>query len=504
MGIYWGDIHNHCGISYGYGSLKNALSVAREQMDFCAVLGHASWHDLPDKDGPYIDYLKNYHNKGFEKFAIKWEYVKETIERANKPHEFITFQGYEAHSCKYGDYHFISPNFDLPLIKNASPLIIAKNIAKKISPKSIIAIPHHIAYSPNYRGINWGYFIENLSPVVEVYSKHGCSISDISPYPYLHTMGPRDSRNTVETGLRLGKKFGFIASSDNHAGYPGSYGDGRLAVICSKKTRKEIWEALLNRRTYAVTGDKIQCNFLINGAVMGSEVESSNEREIELRVTACDLIDKIVLYKNFKPWKVICGETIDSIKKSGNYKVRLEMGWGRQIEGFSWHGKIDIQDGKLKTVETCFRGADFLSPSNNYNIKDTLNINKINNKIIKKNENAVEWKCVSFKNKSTLHSQTAALIFEICGDKWTTLKINLNGKKIKKSLGELFKGNWGVQLKNYNSESFLIHRAIPEDKYFFQSFWRDLKPELSCDIYYVEVIQNNRQCAWISPIYVLA
>ena len=27
MNIYWGDLHNHCGITYGLGSLENALEI---------------------------------------------------------------------------------------------------------------------------------------------------------------------------------------------------------------------------------------------------------------------------------------------------------------------------------------------------------------------------------------------------------------------------------------------------------------------------------------------
>jgi hypothetical protein len=47
MNIYWGDLHNHCGISYGFGSLENALLAAKGQLDFCAIIGHASWADMP-------------------------------------------------------------------------------------------------------------------------------------------------------------------------------------------------------------------------------------------------------------------------------------------------------------------------------------------------------------------------------------------------------------------------------------------------------------------------
>ena len=61
----------------------------------------------------------------------------------------------------------------------------------------------------------------------------------------------------VDEGLRQGHKFGFVASTDHHAGFPGSYGDGMAAVLAEEKTRESIWEAIKARRTYAVTGDRI-------------------------------------------------------------------------------------------------------------------------------------------------------------------------------------------------------------------------------------------------------
>jgi len=37
----FGDLHNHCGISYGHGSLEDALANAREQLDFAEERGWA-------------------------------------------------------------------------------------------------------------------------------------------------------------------------------------------------------------------------------------------------------------------------------------------------------------------------------------------------------------------------------------------------------------------------------------------------------------------------------
>ena len=52
MGLrpFYGDLHNHCDISYGHGSLLEALKRARRQLDFVSVTGHAYWPDMPIDD----------------------------------------------------------------------------------------------------------------------------------------------------------------------------------------------------------------------------------------------------------------------------------------------------------------------------------------------------------------------------------------------------------------------------------------------------------------------
>ena len=54
---------------------------------------------------------------------------------------------------------------------------------------------------------------------------------------------------TIQYGLEQGHKFGIMASTDQHSGYPGSYGDGRIGVLAPSLTRDAIWEAL-RTRTY--------------------------------------------------------------------------------------------------------------------------------------------------------------------------------------------------------------------------------------------------------------
>ncbi len=493
MDLYWGDLHNHCGISYGYGSLANALAAARGQLDFGAVTGHALWPDMPPRQ-PGFEFVADFHERGFAKLAAHWDGVLAQVNAANMDGEFVTFNSYEMHSRGYGDHHILSPAPDLPLVHGDSPAALLAQLGDRPA----IAVPHHVAYVPGYRGILWEHFDPAVSPLVEVYSKHGCGMSDDGPYPYLHTMGPRDGRATVRQGLALGHRFGYVASTDHHAGYPGSYGDGRLAVWAEAKTRAAIWEALLARRIMAVTGDKIACRLAINGAAMGSEIGAA-ERQITLSVRGCAPLDRLTLFKNSAPSRVIAGHDLEPC--AGDvFKVRLEMGWGWAPDGYDWVGVLEICDGELLGVETCFRGRSVLAPSQEMADDDAMNA--LDNRIVAQERDILAWRCTSFQNPSTLHPATAALTLEIRGDAHTTLDVHLNGVRARTSLGELLVSSRGTHMQPYNAEAFLLHRAVPEWQYALDANWTDDTPALPCDVYDLEVRQANGQYAWVSPIFV--
>ena len=59
-------------------------------------------------------------------------------------------------------------------------------------------MPHHLSYKQGRRGVKWEIFEEDISPVVELYSMHGCSENDQAEYPFLHSMGPRNYENTMQ------------------------------------------------------------------------------------------------------------------------------------------------------------------------------------------------------------------------------------------------------------------------------------------------------------------
>jgi hypothetical protein len=360
-----------------------------------------------------------------------------------------------------------------------------------------IAVPHHIAYAPGYRGINWDAYAPGISPVVEIYSKHGCGLRDDGPYPYLHTMGPRDGRNTAEAGLKGGHHFGFVASTDHHAGFPGSYGDGRVAVLTQAKTREAIWEALQARRCYAVTGDKIRCQMELDGAPMGGVAPGSERAVLSLDVSGSDGLDQVVIYQNARPWRTLAGNELDGKAPADRFKVRLEMGWGRSSDPYLWQGTARVADGAIAGVEGCFRGVSRLAPS--AELADDPGVNALRNGILVRSAGEVVWECSSFANVSTLHPQTASVVLEIAGDARTELVVEANGVRLSQTLGQLCARGIAQHTRPWASEALLLHRAVPARAYCFRQSW-DLGRSEPGDTWYVEIRQANGQYAWLSPV----
>ena len=71
-----------------------------------------------------------------------------------------------------------------------------------------------------------------------------------------------------------------------------------------------------------------------------------NRRKIHWSVETEYALDKIVIYKNQVPIYVENGETYREIPDKGRYKLRVEMGWGKQ-NLYRWNGRIQVTGGKI-------------------------------------------------------------------------------------------------------------------------------------------------------------
>lgn len=504
LSAFYGDIHNHCDISYGHGSLEMALANGRKQLDFCSITGHASWPDMP-APSEEIQYLIDYHKVGFKRLRENWELFQQMLERCHLDGEFVTFLGFEIHISSDGDRTIIYKSARGPLLE-AGNLEELENQLRALIRQGVevIAFPHHIGYKTGHRGINWRTFHSDVSPVVEIVSMHGCSEADEAPRPFLHVMGPLDHRSNLQYGLSQGHIFGVLGNTDHHSAFPGSYGHGRTGVWARAKTRDAIWEAIRARRTFALTGDRIALQFAINGKPMGSVLEASALRHARIIVNAGGAIDSVDLIKNGRLLRRCsqCDFPVEPLPETVATKIYFECGWGERDVTTRWDVTLGISAGKIALVEPRFRGPEVVAPAS---ASGEFSMPRLE---------SPQWSRVNYRtirllattagnpNNSTNTAQGICLHVEMPLQE--KIQAVINGSPVEISLTELVEGSRSGRLGEIGSACYRFHRAPKPNECRWTIDHADAPgngPE-SHDAYYVRVRQRNDQWAWSSPVFV--
>ena len=490
--LYYGDIHNHCNLSYGKGTLDEALRNARLQLDFASVTVHGHWEDMP-VDDPRLGYLVDYHRRGFQKASAVWEDYLEQIDAANCDGDFVAFPSFEWHSMQYGDHCiYFRDDASREIFRAADIEEMREALRRHRQPGFLI--PHHVGYRQGFRGMDWRHFTTEFSPVVEIMSFHGASEHSDAMPAYLHAMGPRDFASTVQYGLEQGHIFGFIGATDHHSAHPGTYGYGQAAVWAADLSRDGIWEAIAKRRTYAVTGDRIRLAFALNGRPMGEIVPASRERWIEVEVEGGAAIDYVeVLHNN----RVIRRESAvpSGFDVKRPVKVRLEMGWGEAETLTDWELDVWIEGGELLDIEPHLRGHDI-----------TVALDEDDSCVLSYldygERNRVRLKTRSPRNPTVTSSAAQGITLTVRGDADTKIHAKVNGIHAALPVTALQKGARSCYLSGFVSPCFVFHRAVPQTEYQHRFALAHQAAGEQRDWYYVRVRQYNGQWAWSSPIWV--
>jgi hypothetical protein len=488
--LFWGDLHNHNAVGYAKGSLERSIDLAREHLDFFAFTGHASWHDMPNMPGDaQLKWVR-----GFEVHSRHWEKTRELIREANDQ-DFAAFLGYEWHSSRFGDYCLIFPE-DQP------QLYLPDHVDKLLDfteSKGALAIPHHVGYKLGWRGANWQHYRANTSPVVEIFSEHGCTMTDRSPEPMIrHSNGGRSTSNTILPQLTTGKRFGFVASSDNHRGYPGAYGEGVVGVWAEALTPAALINAVRERRTYAATGDRIVLEFSVNGRPMGSQLPATDDRQIDVRVEGQDSIAMIELVRSGRVIERYFPEDYVTapLRLPGRAKCRVRYGWGPWAAlGMGrtaiWDMSIQLQGGHFRAVTPCFQSAPFEEE-----LRDRLRV--VSDSEIRLESNTSRIRCYA-------EDPTKSVILEMEADPEALLTLQLrkpSQQTVTAKLGDLVDNNVVTFTGPFTSESYIIERLVGPSEYAATVRWQDPRRANEPDWYFVRVTQHNGHMCWSSPIWV--
>ena len=447
-------------------------------------------------------------------YVSQWETIRKFLLEENKKDDFVTFIGFEWQGTgEDGDHNVYFKGLENAMISLPKRYNELKNIYEN---QSVIAIPHHLAYSLGNRGKNWDTHDEHFSPYVETYSHHGSSEGEntnLAMNRHIH-MGPRVDNTSVIQGLKQGYHFGIIASGDNHE-VPAMVKNGRAGVWAKEYSSEGLWEAMINRRVYGFTDSKISTWIECDGHPMGSVFGTTNSSScLKVYAVANGKINRIELYKN--------GE-LDEIKlvrkckipNSGRVrmKFKLEYGWGPNVKYFpeesikTWKGLVST-DADIMSVETIYSSFE-----NDYTLVDAHHL--------------------SFKGESQKLSgthwmrdssmRTEGIIIELYGDIDSVVEININNQIRKTTIDELIKhGDLIVYeddakklLENrtglthfYRSDAWYhnaykakIYQGVLSEEYMIEESFV-LTNSNQEDSYFVKIIQDDGQVAWSSPIWI--
>ena len=490
---YFGDLHNHNQVGYAQGTLERSFEVARSHLDFYAFTPHSYWPDVGQYDGK-IEYK---WRNGFAVAKARWPDVVRLAQAFDAPGTFTTILGYERHGTAEGDYHILFPDLrgDYELIEGLKDL---QSFAKQ---RGCLLVPHHPANRLGHRGIASTGIDPEVSPVLEIHSEWGCAEHDRAPHPYKrHTEGGRWTRHTLQHYLSEGHRFGVVASTDDHLGYPGGYREGLAVVKARENTREAIFDALRNRRTYGVTGDRIELDFSVNGAMMGSELPYARKREIRASVRGWDLVDRVEIVKN---GRVIHRDfPVDREPGANRWRdpvvVRFEYGWG-PWPALGWGGTADwdftleVEGGRIEGFHPCFTSG----PLDEFR----------RDRIVSSDRKSVRVQSYTALKQQLDDYSQKALVLRIQGDADTRVTVRCTKPtkcSLTQSFAQLAESNEMLFTRPFPWESAMLHRVVFHDNWQTSFVADDESDGSGTDWYYARVFESNGELAWSSPVWVEA
>ena len=317
LNVYWGDLHGHTGLSDGGERTPEdyylyARDVAR--LDFCALTDH-SWCVMRDDGEATVRRAATaFYQPGRFVTLFGYECTHLTGAGGNRcGHRNVYHLDLERHICNTDAYFPSRCTRDVSFVEQLWSLLEGTDA---------LVIPHG--------GVDWDLYHRGMEGLVEIYSKwgsretYGCETPDPDVHP----------GQAVQDALARGYRLGFVGGSDTHCARPGDLGPGALlqypsgltAVYAEELTRGAIWRSLLQRHTYATTGEKILLSFTMGGRMMGEAFVTTDDPVARVDVVGTEEIEAIDLIED---GSVIYGHTGTGVHEQFELQIDLPAGTTR-------------------------------------------------------------------------------------------------------------------------------------------------------------------------------
>ena len=456
---FWGDLHGQTRATVGTGTIEEYFAFGR--------------------DVALLDMMCHQAND-FQVTEAEWQRLRRQIERFHEDGRCVIFVGYEWSGMTPGggdrnvmyrgdvaSLHRSSHAEVDDMADAATDCFPVTELFRQLDGRDDVMLIPHIG--GRYADIV-GFHDPRLEPVVEIYSDWG-------RFEWL-----------LEDALRSGYRVGFVANSDGHKGRPGAshpgastfgaYG-GLTCVLADALTREAIFDAIRQRRCYAVTAaQRIHVELAVDGLPMGAEARVHGPVRIVGRVVGTGAVERIDVFRGLQIIHAISPYRAGDFAGSSRYRIAWA---GSRVRGRDrltrWDGALELSDGRVVTA----------SPFAMENPEKG---------IVAQTERRVAW-----VSNTTGDDDGVDLTVEAPAD--TTLRFRTPVIDLDVRLGDLADGATrtfpagGVDLR-------VFMRRLPAS-----GFTRELAidhvdptpPPGRCAAYWIRVTQEDGAQAWTSPVY---
>ena len=280
--IYFGQLHSHTNISDGSGSVEEAFEHASNVsgLDFLAVTDHSNSFDgegsgVLAEDGSEI--------------SSEWKQGHEMAEKYTDE-DFVGIYGFEM-TWSNGLGHINT--FNTPGWQSRTQADYKTQSTALQNYYAALATWSDSISQFNHPGTTFGDFsdfahysegTDALITLIEVGNGEG-AIGSSGYFP---------SYEYYTRALDKGWHVAPTNNQDNHKGLWGDANTGRSVVLADSLTVEGIYDALRNYRVYATEDNDLEIYYTLNGYIMGSMLELTDEETVTISVNISDATDAAI------------------------------------------------------------------------------------------------------------------------------------------------------------------------------------------------------------------
>ncbi|MCY3781648.1 MAG: DUF3604 domain-containing protein [Chloroflexi bacterium] len=450
---FWADLHGQSGETVGTNSVRDYFAFAR---DYSAL--DVSGHQGND----------------FQITEQIWEEIKAAANDANESGQFVAFVGYEWSGTTAGggdrNVYFLGSQGDLLRSSHAQISDLSDLAADRypvselydaLAGRTDLFIIPHVGGRPS----DLAYHSAALEPLVELYSSWG------------------EFEWMLRESIARGYHVGVVAGSDGHKGRPGSsypgastfgvYG-GLTCILASDLTRSAIGEALIARRCYATSGQRIIVQASCENRPIGSQFSLDRPPTFDLEIVGTEELEQIELWRGnelLHSWPAIQERSPDQLRLS--WKGARVRGRARKAR---WDGTLTVEGGRILAVE----GYAFDSPAEG--VQDW-------------GPNRVSW-------RSTTTGDTDGILVTLEAQADTFLAVDTSLVSTEISWSDLGDSSKRIEAGGVNLELTIERRPIGLKERHFRVSFRPASSPSGEHAYWIRVLQGDGAKAWTSPWYV--